>query len=294
MRKLAIQLGKLGSFLGALAGLIELSVGSRILPWIGNKESPGVLGFVTIVLSGLAFLSIQSARKHVIHTNNRKLAIFLGILIPATICFTTVGRLWYLPGSLLLLTSILLADTYWFRQSKDYSSSPGSRKFQVRQIIVGIGSLLILTSVALAFFISSFGLFRAEYFAKEDRFRLQVVPMDIVRSTKLNELMGEVNEIEVTIVMFVYIFLIVGAVIALVASLAESRMFSGVGGGLILSGLVVFLIELPIILSQTEFPSIKYLNLFGYLGLGWYISAVGMLLIIIGSVFKFQFENAKR
>ena len=54
MKKPAIQLGICGAALGMLAGLIELSIGAQIRPWIGNKENPAVLGLVTILLSGMA------------------------------------------------------------------------------------------------------------------------------------------------------------------------------------------------------------------------------------------------
>jgi hypothetical protein len=94
MDKLAIQFGVLGSMLGALAGLIELSIGAQIRPWIGNKENPAVLGLVTLLLSGMALGAIVSARNLEMPTNDSKLAIFLGVLLPAVICFTTVGRLW--------------------------------------------------------------------------------------------------------------------------------------------------------------------------------------------------------
>ena len=114
MVKLAIQTGVLGSALGALAGLIELSIGAQIRPWIGNKENPAVLGVVTLLLSGIAFGAIMSARNFEMPTNDSKLAIFLGVLLPAVICFTTVGRLWYLPGPLLLITAVFLAYEYWF------------------------------------------------------------------------------------------------------------------------------------------------------------------------------------
>ena len=40
MGKHAIQIGKWGSAFGVLAGLTELSIGTKILPWIGNKENP--------------------------------------------------------------------------------------------------------------------------------------------------------------------------------------------------------------------------------------------------------------
>ncbi|KKH95083.1 hypothetical protein EO95_00485 [Methanosarcina sp. 1.H.T.1A.1] len=80
MEKLAIKPGILGSGLGILAGLIEMSIGAQILPWIGNKESPVVLGLITFFLSGIALLSVLSARNHVKLTNDRKLAIFFGVL----------------------------------------------------------------------------------------------------------------------------------------------------------------------------------------------------------------------
>jgi len=33
---------------------------------------------------------------------------WLGILVPAGICFTTVGRLWFLPGPLLIVAAVFL------------------------------------------------------------------------------------------------------------------------------------------------------------------------------------------
>ena len=62
MYKLAIQIGIWGSIIGASAGLIELSIGSKIRPWIGNKENPLVLGLVTLLLSATALLSVLAAR----------------------------------------------------------------------------------------------------------------------------------------------------------------------------------------------------------------------------------------
>jgi hypothetical protein len=293
MGRLAIQLGKLGSILGALVGLIELSVGTQILPWIGNKGSPVALGFVTFILSGVAFLSILSARKHVSPTNDRKLAIFLGVLLPAVICFTTVGRLWYLPGSLLLLSSILLAYTYWFHQSKASLSKTVSRKIRVNQIIGGIGSLLVLASFTMAFFISSFGLFQSEILVKANLIRFQVVPMDIVRLDSLSANVNLIDEIEVSLVMFVYIFLILGAAIALAASLVDSRIFRGIGSFIVLTGLVLFIIGLPVIVGQTEYPSLDYLSLIGSLGMGWYISFFGMIFIFIASLYQFNPGNVE-
>lgn len=294
MEKLAIRLGKLGSALGLLAGLIEMSIGTQILPWIGNKEDPAILGVVTFFLSGIAFVSVLLARKHVKPTNDRKLAIILGVLLPAAICFTTVGRLWYLPGALLIMTCLLLVYEYWFVQSKVSSPKIISRKFGVNQIIGGIGSLIILFSIVLAFFNRNFGLFQSEVIVKADLFRFEVLPMDIVLSTYLSGKVTTVQDIEVRLVMIVYIFLIIGAAIALISSLAQSRIFKVIGGVLVFLGLALFLFWLPGILAQTEFPSVRLQNMIGSLGLGWYLSSVGMILIIISSLFQLQPGNAER
>lgn len=291
MGKLAVQLGKLGSALGILAGLIEMCIGAHIPAWIGNKENPVVLGLITFLLSGVAFLSVFSDG-HIKLSNNRKLAIFLGVLLPAAVCFTTVGRLWYLPGPLLVFTSILLAYGYWVRDSKRSSPKKVSKKFWVYQIIGGIGSLFVLFSVIMAFINSNFGLFISETLVKANLFRFEVLPMDFVRITNLSS--GVTMDIEVSLVMVIYISLILGAIISLISTLAKSRIFKVIGGILIFAGLVLFLIWLPGILVQTEFHTVRFKNMIGSLGLGWYISTVGMSLIISTSIFEFQPESGKR
>lgn len=291
MGKLAIKLGKLGSALGILAGLIEICIGAHIRAWIGNKENPFVLGLITFFLSGIAFLSVFSAGNHIKPSNNRKLAIFLGVLLPATVCFTTVGRLWYLPGLLLVLTSILLAYEYWVRESKGSSPKKVSKKFWVYQIIGVIGSLFVLFSVIMAFINSNFGLFISETLVKADIFRFEVLPMDFIRITNLSSRVT--MDIEVTLVLVIYLSLILGAIISLISILVKSRIFKGIGGILVFAGLVLFLIWLPGILAQTEFHSVRLKNIIGSLGLGWYISTIGMSLIMSTSIFEFQLGSYK-
>jgi hypothetical protein len=125
MRKPAIRLGIWGATLGMLAGLVELGIGSPIRPWIGNKENPAILGLVTMLLSGMAFAAVTVARKQEAHANDGKLAIFLSVLLPAAICFTTVGRLWYLPGTLLVGSAALLAYEFWIA-APPASATPGT------------------------------------------------------------------------------------------------------------------------------------------------------------------------
>ena len=98
---------------------------------------------------------------------------------------------------------------------------------------------------------------------------------------------------EVRLVMVVYILLILGASIALIASLVKSRIFKGIGGILAFAGLLLFLIWLPEILSQTNLSSVRFENIIGSFGIGWYTSTVGMSLIMISSLFKIPRGNTK-
>ncbi|MDD3014004.1 MAG: hypothetical protein PHC34_09910, partial [Candidatus Gastranaerophilales bacterium] len=262
----------------------------KILPWIGNKENPVGLGIITLLLSGLAFLSVLSARKTAKLTNDRKMMIFLGVLLPAVICFTTVGRLWYLPGTLLVIVCSLFAYEFWFGKLKDSSPKLISKNFRIYQIIGIIGCAIILFSIGMAFANNIFGLFKAEVLVNTIYFRFEILPMDIVRSTNLSNMVTK--DVEVSLVMIVYIFLILGAFIALLSSLAKSRIFKLAGGVLVFIGLSLFL--LTGILGQGGFPSVRFQNIIGSLGLGWYMSIIGMLMIIITNLFEFKEDNNKR
>ena len=288
MRKIADKIGKLGCALGVFVGLIELSIGTNILSWIGNKENPAILGIITILLSFIAFISVHSAHKHINPTNDRKLATFLGIFIPAAICFTTVGRLWYLPGTLLILTSLFLGYEYWFCKPSGHSVQIIYRKLEFNQIIGAIGSLIILASVVLALSNSVFGLFESNIFVNTDHFRFEVLPMDIIRLTKISGSVITVENIEVRFVMIVYILLILGASIALIASLVKSRVFKEIGLIHVFAGLLLFLVWLPEILSQSNLSSGRFDNIIESLGIGWYTSTVGTGLIMITTLFEIQ------
>jgi len=146
MSRFLTQLGVTGSILGALGGLIELTVGAQIRPWIGNKENPAVLGIVTLLLSGMALGAILFARKLKTPTNDGKLAIFLGVWLPAMICFTTVGRLWYLPGLLLTVTALLLARKFWFGAGPARPAGTVANIGRAGRWVAVAGSLLILGS----------------------------------------------------------------------------------------------------------------------------------------------------
>lgn len=102
MDRLAGRLAALGAVLGVLAGVVDVAVGSSIRGWIGNKLDPTPLGLVTIILSAVALAGAVAWERPGGRVGDRRLATALAFLIPAIICFTTIGRLWYLPGALLI------------------------------------------------------------------------------------------------------------------------------------------------------------------------------------------------
>lgn len=89
MEKLGFRLATWGAALGMLVGVVELSIGVHIRPWIGNKENSFILGWMTLLLNGLAWITARIARRHVPHTADGKLATILGMLVPAGVCFTS-------------------------------------------------------------------------------------------------------------------------------------------------------------------------------------------------------------
>ncbi len=108
MDRLAGRLAVLGATFGLLAGVVDVAVGSSIRSWIGNKLDPTPLGVVTVILSAVALAGAVAWERPGGRVGDRRLATALGFLIPAGICFTTVGRLWYVPGALLLVAGILV------------------------------------------------------------------------------------------------------------------------------------------------------------------------------------------
>jgi len=265
-----------------LAGLIEMSVGALIRPWIGNKESPIALGIITFFLSLLAFLSVDSAHKRNDPTNNRKIATLFGVLVPATICFTTVGRLWYLPGLLLIVTSSLLVYKFWFAGTNTVSSGQIIRKLEANQKITLSGCMITLISMGLSFPFSDFGLFDYEAITDYGTLRAEVTPMDMLRVSQITTDNISTTEIEILFVMIVYILIILGTIVSLISNLVNSRFIVLTGCVLSFSGLILFLFCLPSIIARVSLIMDNYLGLYKSLGLGWYLIFFGTCLSVIG------------
>jgi hypothetical protein len=105
---LGYRLGLVGSILGVTAGVVQWALGAEIPEWTGNKLHPVQLGIITIVLSLLSLICVSYLEKHSDGPTARRLLASGIVLATAVICFTTVGRLWYLPGPLLLASLVLL------------------------------------------------------------------------------------------------------------------------------------------------------------------------------------------
>jgi hypothetical protein len=102
---IAAALGGLGGFLGLLAGAIQALIGARIPAWSGAKASPFALGVLTMLLAAVGVGAALAFRGGLRATPERRAAVIVGLLVPALLCFSTVGRLWYIPGTLLLAAS---------------------------------------------------------------------------------------------------------------------------------------------------------------------------------------------
>ena len=88
--------------------------------------------------------------------------------------------------------------------------------------------------------------------------------------------------------MSVYVLLILGAALALIASQTASGLFIGIGGSVAFAGLTLFLIWLPGILAQAQYTSDGLLNLIGSLGWEWSIPTIGMSFTLIASLFRLR------
>ncbi len=108
--RLAARLGAVGGAVGVAAGLVQLTIGSRIPEWTGAKSSPVALGLLTVVLSLLAGWSALRQRDADL-TTARRTACAAAILGTGLICSTTVGWLWWwLPAPLLFAAGALTVD----------------------------------------------------------------------------------------------------------------------------------------------------------------------------------------
>lgn len=106
--RIAARLAAIGAGLALAAGLVELIAGPSIREWVGGKQDTTRLGLTTTALAVIAALAAAAIWSPGGAPGARRIAVILGLMLPALVCFTTVGRLWYLPGLLLLASSAML------------------------------------------------------------------------------------------------------------------------------------------------------------------------------------------
>ncbi len=105
-QRTAAVLGLIGGSLGVIVGLIQAIVGADIPNWTGHKADPIALGLLTVLVSSISVLSAMALRGKPALPPPRRLAAALGLLVPGSLCFSTTGVLWYLPGAILLVAGV--------------------------------------------------------------------------------------------------------------------------------------------------------------------------------------------
>jgi hypothetical protein len=103
VRRITTALTWAGVLLGVFAGIVQLAYGSSIPAWTGDKNDTVGLGLVTIGLSLVAGVALWRLLRPPRLWGQIICAVTA--LACAVVCFTTVGRLWYLPGPLLVLAT---------------------------------------------------------------------------------------------------------------------------------------------------------------------------------------------
>lgn len=97
-----------GGALGVVAGCVELVAGPSIRSWVGDKQDTTRLGLTTMLLSLLVLFAAWSLWRGRGRSPSARLLLTVAVIVPGLVCFTTVGRLWYLPGVLLVAAGVLL------------------------------------------------------------------------------------------------------------------------------------------------------------------------------------------
>jgi hypothetical protein len=107
--RVGARVAALGASLGLVAGALELGFGPHIRSWVGDKQDTTRLGLATIALSAIALSAAVTWLRRRSTSPGTRLLIVVGLVIPGAICFTTVGRVWYLPGVLLIAAAGIAA-----------------------------------------------------------------------------------------------------------------------------------------------------------------------------------------
>jgi hypothetical protein len=95
----------IGGGLGIAAGVAQTTIGRHIPDWSGNKAQPVALGLLTIALSASALATAGTLRATTKPGDGALTSIAIWLAAVAAVCASTVGRLWVIPGVLLLVAA---------------------------------------------------------------------------------------------------------------------------------------------------------------------------------------------
>jgi hypothetical protein len=98
----AAYLATVGGSFAVLAGVVQATVGSRIPEWTGAKGQPVALGMLTIALGLTVVAAGRVLRSSSAPPSETLTAVTLWLVVVAIVCSTTVGRMWFVPGVLLI------------------------------------------------------------------------------------------------------------------------------------------------------------------------------------------------
>jgi len=155
--QVARRLGLVGGAARLLAGLTQVLFGTHIPDWSGAKADPVALGLLTLALSTVAILSARAlpggqAPPHdeisggaKAGSAERRVAAACGLFLPAALCFTTVGRLWFLPGALLLAATAAALSVGGLREFRAVASA-----YWLRVLLSLLGCFQLLMAVTAA------------------------------------------------------------------------------------------------------------------------------------------------
>jgi hypothetical protein len=135
--------------LGVCAGLAQLFLGSSIPQWTGDKMDPAGLGLTTIVLSLVAAVALWQLRRPL--PVWARVACVLVSVACAAVCFSTVGRLWYVPGPLLLLATLLAVATAPRAAGTEPAATPGSVRTTEKAVAApqSIGAWILYAAIVV-------------------------------------------------------------------------------------------------------------------------------------------------
>ncbi|MEO6571441.1 MAG: hypothetical protein ABIO83_07825 [Ilumatobacteraceae bacterium] len=142
---IAGRLGAIGATAGIAAGITQATIGSHIPNWTGNKAHPVALGLFTIALSASALSAARTLRAAPPPSNETLSAITLWLAIVGFLCSTTVGRLWAVPGLLVLAAAGVTLTAFGWHHFQSVVA-----KNWLRGLLGTLGALELLMAVSAA------------------------------------------------------------------------------------------------------------------------------------------------